>query len=201
MLNALKSVKLRTLVLVDRFKREVAGVAAIEFAIIAPIMILMFFATLEVSTAVAVNRKLARVSSTLGDLITQSQTLTEDNVTDIMRAAAYVMQPYDHSLEIIITQISIEDGAATVDWSRSSPTGVQHTAGETYTVPTKILNDDTYLVAAKVRASHSPLFAFTTVEEHNKLKFSTTAIDMEEEIFLRPRIGKRTTIKPNPPSP
>lgn len=189
--------------LVTRFKQEVAGVAAIEFAIIAPIMILLFFATIEVSTALAVNRKLSRVSSTLGDLITQSQILSEDDIDDIMKAASLVMIPYKHDLSIVITQISIKNGKATVDWSRAhgkSSDGkdiVPNAVGSPYTVPTKIKIDDTYLVSAKVNATHTPLYAKTTLGANRSLhmdKSTAADIHMEEEIFLRPRIGLKTNI-------
>ena len=182
---------------IERFKNEVAGVAAIEFAIIAPIMILLFFATIEVSTALAVDRKLARVSSTLGDLITQSQRLTQSEVDDIMKAAAYVMKPYDHTLGIIVTQVSIKDGAAKVDWSRSYGGATAYPQNSVYEVPSKIMDDDTYLVSAKVSATHTPLYAKTTYSGNGQLKMDRTNaadIHMEEEIFLRPRIGLKTTI-------
>ncbi|MFK5979590.1 MAG: pilus assembly protein [Rhizobiaceae bacterium] len=196
--NTFKSIKPRTMALIKRFKQEVAGVAAIEFAIIAPIMILLFFATIEVSTALSVDRKLARVSSTLGDLITQSQTLTQADLDNIMDAASFVMTPYDHTLGIIVTQISISSGAATVDWSRAYGTGIALAPNTPYTVPAKIMDDDTYLVSAKVIATHTPLYAKTTLEGGTTLKIdksSSADINMEEEIFLRPRIGLKTNIQ------
>ena len=61
---------------IERFRTEIRGVAALEFAIIAPILILMLVGTLEISLAIAVNRKVSRISSTVADLITQSQQLT-----------------------------------------------------------------------------------------------------------------------------
>ena len=195
--NVLKSIKPRTMALIKRFKQEIAGVAAIEFAIIAPIMILLFFATIEVSTALAVNRKLARVSSTLGDLITKSQRLSQSDVDNIMDAASFVMRPYGHSLGIVITQVSIKDGAATVDWSRAYGGAIALAQDAPYTVPAKIMDDDTYLVSAKVTATHIPLYAKVTYNENGSISTDTSAnsaILMEEEIFLRPRIGLKTTI-------
>lgn len=194
MFNTLKSIKPRTLALVKRFRQEAKGVAAIEFAIIAPIMILLFFATVEVSTAVAVNRKISRVSSTLGDLITQSQKLSESDLLDIMKAATYVMQPYDHTLEITITGVKVSGGSAKVVWSRTQNAS-PYAVGANYPIPSKINKNGTFLVVAKVKTTHSPLFAFTKLDENRNLSFDTTAIDMEEEIFLRPRIGTSTSIE------
>jgi len=193
-IQTFKEAKFRTAFLIERFRKEAQGVAAVEFAIIAPLMILLFFATLEVSTAVAVNRKISRVSSTVGDLVTQSETLTNSDIADIMRSASYVMKPYDHTVGIVITGIEIESGAATVVWSKSQ-NATAATIGATYAVPIKIKNDGTFLVSAKVSTSHSPMVAFTKMGANRQLTFDTTAIEMEEEIFLRPRISSRTMIE------
>lgn len=207
MYNTLKSVKVRALILIDRFRHEVAGVAALEFAIIAPIMILLFFGTIEISTAVAVNRKISRVSSTLGDLITQSQTLTESDLTDIMEISGDVMKPYDHTLNITITGIWISNGIAKVVWSREKEganavkVGTTHPANSVYTVPSQIKTDNTFLVSAKVETTHTPIVGFVSYGANNTIARDTDGIDMEEEIFLRPRIGTQTSIIANPPSP
>ena len=142
--------------LANRFKRDNEGVAAIEFAIIAPLLILLFFGTMEVSTAVAVNRKVSRVSSTIADLVTQSQELSADDVDDIMRSAAFVMEPYDHAVEIVVSQIEIEDGQARVSDSRAH-NATALSAGTIYQVPDSIKIDGTVLVAAKVSVTHLSL--------------------------------------------
>ena len=48
------------------------GIAATEFAVIVPIMLVMFFGTVEFSSGVAVDRKVTLVARTLSDLTSQS---------------------------------------------------------------------------------------------------------------------------------
>ncbi len=192
-----KEAALRMQMLIERFRSEAKGVAALEFAIIAPLLIMLFFATLEVSTLVSVNRKVSRVSSTVGDLITQSQTLTANDVQDIMRSATYVMEPYDHTVKIVISGIEIESGAAKVIWSCSQNTSALP-VGSIYTVPTKIKKDGTFLVASNVNVTHTPMIAFYNVKENahgvSDLETDTSAVNMEEEIFLRPRVGSSISL-------
>lgn len=188
-----KDLNFRLAVLANRFKKEKDGVAAVEFALIAPLLILLFFGTLEISTAVAINRKVSRISSTVGDLITQSQTLTGNDIVDIMKSASYVMRPYDHTVGIVISGIEIESGNAKVDWSCAQH-GTADVPASLYDVPAKIKIDGTYLVAAKVTLSHTPMVAMMTLSD-SKLETDRTAIDMEEQIFLRPRIGSSTEIQ------
>src|SRR4030088_2476740 len=49
-----------------------AGIAATEFAVIVPIMLVMFFGTVEFSSGVAVDRKVTLIARTLSDLTSQS---------------------------------------------------------------------------------------------------------------------------------
>ena len=49
-----------------------SGFAAVEFAMILPILLVLFFGTVEISNAVAVYRKVTLMAHTLSDLTSQS---------------------------------------------------------------------------------------------------------------------------------
>ena len=53
------------------------GVAAIEFALVVPLLLCMYFVTMEVSQAIETNKKVSRVGSMVADLVTQQQTTTQ----------------------------------------------------------------------------------------------------------------------------
>ncbi|MFZ1815547.1 MAG: TadE/TadG family type IV pilus assembly protein [Rhizobiaceae bacterium] len=186
----LNSARLRLLCTVDRFRDETRGVAAVEFAFIAPIMILLFVGTIELSAGVSTNRKLSRLSSTVGDLITQSQSLTTGDIDNIMDVSGKIMYPYKDPLTIVVTGVEINSsGQAKVKWSRSEPTGHAKTVGTNYTVPTKIRKPSTFLVSARISTSYTPSFGWAHYEADKGVYFSRTPIAMSEELFLRPRIG------------
>ena len=48
------------------------GIAATEFAIIAPMMLIMFFGVIEFSSGIAVDRKVTFVARTETDLVSQA---------------------------------------------------------------------------------------------------------------------------------
>lgn len=192
--NPWKTGTARVLVLIDAFRRESRGVAAVEFAFIAPILILLFVGTIELSSGVSVNRKLSRLSSTLSDLVTQSQSLTSNDITNIMKASSKVMYPYTDQVKIVLTGIEIANGTAKVAWSKSQNTAAL-TAGATFPgVPVKIKKDGTFLVSAKVSTQYIPAFGWARYNETSGLSFDRTAINMDEEIFLRPRIGSQVDV-------
>ena len=52
--------------------RDRSGIAAIEFAVIVPVMLVMFFGTVEFPPAIAVDRKVTLIARTLSDLTSQA---------------------------------------------------------------------------------------------------------------------------------
>lgn len=179
--------------LARRFRDEVEAVAAIEFAFLAPLMLLMYVGTIEISGAVSANRKLSRVSSTVGDLITQATCFNDATLTDIMEIADDIMYPFDESLSIQISGIQITGTNATVQWSRGYGTSAAAN-GTPYTVPAKIKTDGNFLVAAKIAMAYTPAFGWITFNHTTSISKDTAALNMEEELFLRPRIGNTVTI-------
>ncbi len=70
------------------------GVAATEFAVIVPLMLVLFFGTVEVSSAIAVDRKITLMARTLSDLVSQSQSVVDANFPDFFNASQSIMSPY-----------------------------------------------------------------------------------------------------------
>ena len=46
------------------------GVAAIEFALIAPLLLVMYFVTMEIAPAIDSNKKVGRAASMIADVVT-----------------------------------------------------------------------------------------------------------------------------------
>ena len=73
--------------------RDRRGVAALEFALIVPLLLSMYFVTMEVSQAIETNKKVGRVGSMVADLVTQQQTITKAELDAIMRSASRRCSP------------------------------------------------------------------------------------------------------------
>ena len=87
------------------------GLAAIEFAFIAPIMIFLYFGLAEISMLVSADRNVSHATSVTGDLATQVETLDEDEVENIFQATLAVLGT-DHSessrLSIDMTSFEVD---------------------------------------------------------------------------------------------
>src|ERR1700744_5199160 len=80
---------------VRALRRDRRGVAAIEFAMIFPLMLVTFFGTVEFCSAVAIDRKVTLVARTLSDLTSQqASALNSSGITGIFIPALYIINAY-----------------------------------------------------------------------------------------------------------
>src|SRR6195952_4824977 len=77
-----------------RMLADRSGIAATEFAVIVPVMLVMFFGTVEFSSGVAVDRKVTLMARTLSDLTSQSVTVADTDMTNFFAASNAIMTPY-----------------------------------------------------------------------------------------------------------
>lgn len=179
--------------------RDRRGVAAVEFAFIAPILLSLYFLSMEVSQAVDVNKKVGRAGSMVGDLITQQQTLiTPTDLDAIMRIGDALIQPYGRSnLGLNITAITISNEAkpkATVLWSRKMVNGAfsqATTKGTAVTVPASLLVADSFLIRVDSSLDYRPVL-FYAADGKPTLGLSAMfdRINMNEHYYMRPRMSK-----------
>ena len=77
-----------------RFARAEGGVAILEFALVTPILLLIYFGTVELATAMRYARKLDLLSRTLGDTFSQRNAPTPSESSDIFEVAPILMAPF-----------------------------------------------------------------------------------------------------------
>ncbi|MBP0440559.1 pilus assembly protein [Tianweitania sediminis] len=179
------------------FLHDKRGVAAIEFAFIAPILLCMYLVTMEVSQGIEANKKLGRAGSMVGDLIAQQPEITRSEVQAIMRIGDSLLQPYNRSQPIInVTAIRISDETtpkATVAWSRKMAGG-SFTAGlaknATVTVPAALRTPNTFLIRVDSGLAYEPVITYTAGQKQALgLQAAFDGISMNETYYLRPRMS------------
>lgn len=184
---------------IRRFHRDHRGIAAVEFAMIAPILIAMYFMTLELGLGIEASKKVGRTASIVADLVTQNQSVTKNDLDAIMRIGEGTLQPYNRSKpEIRITAIQFDDKSPPVGrvaWSRKA-VGTATSAylakdmNVTSLVPDKLRLKDTFLIRVETLLTYKPVMAWSSDDkEALGLTAAFDSIEMDETYHLRPRMS------------
>lgn len=101
------------------FARRREGVAAVEFALVLPIMIAMYFGLVELTSGFGHDARAARLAQALSDMVTQSTAISNADMNTIFLSASTVLQPYPaEKVAMRVTSFVIDSkGDAFVDWS------------------------------------------------------------------------------------
>ena len=116
------------------------GIAAVEFAFIAPVMILMFFGAVELTMAVDCRTRVTAVASTAADLVAQETTVSTADMSNVFAALNAILYPYSSGGAKIVISSIVDAGnnTAKVAWSNAQNTTAR-TVGSTVTVPTGLI--------------------------------------------------------------
>jgi Flp pilus assembly protein TadG len=181
---------------ISQFRAAQTGVAAVEFALILPIMLLVYVGMVEASALISVDRKVQSVSGAVGDLVARSEEqITAAELLDYVRAARGIMTPYPtDDLVQIVTQVYVEpDGDTRVDWSKRYLDGVLQASGahvkdDEYRLPDDIITlaRDEYVIVAESSTLYRPLYGIVFEQP----------ITLYRENFYLPRFDDRIVFVP-----
>ena len=179
--------------------RDRRAAAALEFAFVVPILIGLYFMTMETSQAIEANKKTGRIASMVADLITQQQQITESEIDAIMKIGGSVIQPYNRtSPSIYVTGIEITDEdtpKVKVAWSRKMVNGAASdylTAGTTTTVPEDLKVRGTFLIRGEAKLDYKPVLTWNAEKKTTiGLAAAFDKISMGEKYYLRPRMSQQ----------
>jgi Flp pilus assembly protein TadG len=164
----------------SRLSADERGVSAVEFALILPLMLTMYFGAVEVSTGIAIDRKVTLTARAVCDLVSQSTTINNSAMTAILNASQAVMAPYSTgSAKVTVTLISIDNtGKATVAWS-DSLNGTARTKGSAVTLPSALAVPNSSLILGEVDYNYTPTIGYVL----------TGSMTLHDQIYMRPRLS------------
>jgi Flp pilus assembly protein TadG len=154
------------------------GVAAIEFAMIMPVLSLLFLASFDGARAMAIYMKVRAATYSLAAITNQYQTIASSDITSIAEATSAILAPYSQAPAVLtISQIAISSqGVATVAWSYSQG-GTALAKGSSVTVPSALSTNSSYLIFAQVSYTFSPIFGL----------FTSGRINLKDNLYMAPR--------------
>jgi Flp pilus assembly protein TadG len=136
--------------------RDARGMAAAEFALILPVMLVLVFGAIEVTSAIICKADVSQTASTASDLVAQEIDVSDTDMTNVFNALTALIYPYPTSdLHVVISSV-IDDGhgGAKVAWSDAyqATALVQDTP---VIVPTGLITSGGSVIMAQVTYNYS----------------------------------------------
>ncbi len=172
-----------------RFIASTRGVAAIEFAIVAPMLLLILVETFDIGIAIAIYMKVRTATFALASITNQYSTgnngIDATKMATITGSTAKILSPYSGlPATIKITQIKATSATkARVSWSYAVG-GTAYTAGSKWTtLPSQLTSTNScnsypcYLIYAEVSYAYSPILLSSFVH----------SVTMSDSLYVTPR--------------
>ncbi|MBW8302568.1 MAG: pilus assembly protein [Brevundimonas sp.] len=169
--------------LIRRWTGDERGVSAIEFAMLAPVLIAFYMGMTEFCQGFMAQKRMGHVSAMVADLVAQEETVTPTTVDDIFDIGGLIMKPFPTAtLHQRVSSVSRTSGVAKVDWSRGDGMTAR-AVGSTMTLPADLVSDGESVVVAEVTYDYDSTADYLMP---GLTRFSHT-------YYLRPRTADRTT--------
>jgi len=176
---------------IRKFSTAADAVAALEFAIVVPFMLVLLVGGVELGDGMAINVKVSATAHSVADMVTQNTSLSTASMQNILTGATAIIAPYpvnSNQLTVTVSEVSSDaNGNLTLQWSQSY-NGTSFGPGRTnltnppLTVPTSLngavgnannpnnQNDQVSFIVGEVSYAYTPNLGYTisgTVNLHD----------------------------------
>ncbi|MDZ4390019.1 MAG: TadE/TadG family type IV pilus assembly protein [Gemmatimonadales bacterium] len=168
--------------LFSRLAGDERGVSAVEFAMLAPVLIAFYFGMAEFCQGFMAQKRMGHVSAMVADLVAQEETVSQANLDDIFAIGGLIMKPFATTgLQQRVSSVTRASGVARVDWSRGSGMSAR-VVNSTITLPADLIADGESVIVSEATYDYdSPVDYFMA----GITRFSHT-------YYLRPRTVDKT---------
>jgi Flp pilus assembly protein TadG len=162
-----------------RFIDDRRGVAAIEFALIFPMVFVLNIAAVEALQVYRAQRAVAHIAATMSDITAQGRTVSEADIQDILSSSTVMIYPFPTSnlQQRISSLVANGQGTVTVDWTAKK----NYSGSTTPTVPSGYLGANESVIVANVVYDYRPTFGLFLPDT---IRFTRTG-------YARPRLATK----------
>jgi Flp pilus assembly protein TadG len=194
----MEGVAKRRLRIAARFVRDCRGIAAVEFAVIVPIMLVLFFGVVEVTNGIVAYRDVSIMAHTTSDLTTQSVSVKDSDLTNFFAASTgvfypFVTSPTDPNLKQSIAELWVNSSLqARVQWAVNSDGSTPSPPGTIVSIPPSLQVANTYVIYSTANYLYVPTGGIGYI-------LNKSGIPLNDFAYTRPRVSQ--CVFYNPPTP
>ena len=167
-----------------RLRRDKRGVAAVEFALVVPVVIVVYALGFEMAQASTVYRKLTDTTVQLANVTSQYTTLADADLNNIFGASSQIMSPYATApLTIVLSEVQTDaSNNATVWWSVPYPSTVTPLAkNSSVTMPAGMSSPNSYYILVQTTYAYTPTIGGAFM----------SGLPMANQVFMIPRASSK----------
>lgn len=158
------------------------GISAVEFALLAPVLIAFYLGLSEFCQGYMAQKRMGHVASAVADLVAQEESVTKTNLDDIFDIGGLIMKPFSTTaLKQRVSSVTRTGNKITVDWSRGDGLTAR-VKGAEVTIPADLLSDGQSLIISEATYDYDSPADYLMP---GLTKFSHT-------YYLRPRVTDKT---------
>lgn len=168
---------------VRNFWVDTRAVAAVEFAIVVPFMLLLYIGGIELGNGLAISVKVSETAHTVADLVSRNACVTDSSLSTMLGASAATIAPYTPgNATVVVSEISTDaSGKATVTWSKAL-NGTPLTVTQQIALPAALgtpTPPNISLILGQVTYQYTPNLGYTI----------SGTIPISESYYLFPRVS------------
>jgi len=168
------------------FGRDERGVAAVEAALLLPVVLIMLAMLVIWSEGFAIQRKVTQASRTITDIVTQSSVINQSDLDLDLGVSSAVMTPYSgSSVTMVVSELQANAAGTvgTVIWSEPFQ-GTALTVGSTLALPSNVVAANGYVILGQASYLYTPLNLWQTI----------SPMTISDQIYMAPRISQQITV-------
>lgn len=152
--------------LLHRFGADRAGLAAVEFAILLPMMVILLFGSVEVINMLSTNQRVQNVAASLADVVARDTEVSNDEITGLWAAMDTLMFPEPPApLTARISSVLIVDAStAQVTWSEGSGMAARG-VNSLVALPAAMMQPGTSIIIAETSYPYTSIIGVVTPDE------------------------------------
>lgn len=165
--------------------RDRSGLGAVEFAFMAPVLVVLYMGAVEITVALSVDTRVSRAGNITLDLITQGATTSKAELDTMLDVATSIMAPHtaDH-IELRYTGIRVDSsGKPKVSWSWGNVVKKPYATNSTVDIPDGLKMPNSFYVRGEIFNPHEFISTFPFLGKQ------VGALNLNETYYMRPRLG------------
>lgn len=172
------------------------GIAAVEFALIAPALIMLYVGMVEAVNFASASNKVSSVGATVADLVARSSYVDDDDIATVFAASATIMGTIDDStLQLTVSSVAAQpDGTYKVAWSDAFNGATAPNRCSTFTMPATagaMMTTGESVIVTEISYTHNLLLGDLTIRNFGEgadFIQTSSVLGFSETFYQKPRL-------------